>query len=86
MSWRASAPGVHGQDAKGATTHTPAVGAVIWLTDQAAQYPLSQGEITLMSPQPKSAAASDVEAAVAARASAAAPATPAAPAASKTTS
>jgi hypothetical protein len=63
-------PGAYGVDAGGKTTHTPVVGSVIWLTDQAAQYPLRQGEITPMSPQPKSNSAADVQAAIAAQAAA----------------
>jgi hypothetical protein len=79
---RQRVPGVT-QTVDGKTTHAPAAGAVVWLTDLQAEYELAQGHVTLLDPQPKSNSKEDVVAAAIAQQgqpAAAAPASPAAPA------
>ncbi len=78
---RQRVPGVT-QTVDGKTTHAPAAGAVVWLTDLQAEYELAQGHVTLLDPQPKSNSKEDVAAAIAQQGqpAAAAPASPAAPA------
>lgn len=36
----------------GATTHVPAAGATVWLTELQAEYELAQGHVELLDPQP----------------------------------
>lgn len=63
---RKRVPGVT-ETTNGKPTHVPKVGAVVWLSDLQAQYELAHGHVTLMNPQPKSASADDVAAALAAQ-------------------